>query len=400
VVRKKMRRALALWVVALGVTPGAFADTPNVIKLGLSVPLSGSGANWGKGSEWLCKQAADEIQKAGGVKVSNKVYNYACVAYDNKYNAADGAKVAQTLLNRDGVKYIGGSLGTAPTHALQSLTEREGVVLFTTAWGASIKGPKFPLTFTQMNTPVEIAPPLVRYVKQSNPKIQTVALLNPNDATGQETEKLARKAWEAVGVKVVASDWYDRGTTEFQPVAAKLAGLKPDVVDLCSSPPADGGLVFKELDATGWNGIKVVEVGTGADGLLATGGHAVNKAYLGAAMTFDGPGVTARQRELNQGARAVTGESLNAIQVGFYDAVKALKGAMEKAQSVDPAAVANALPSVTFDSFYGRAAFGEKSVYGSAQQILVPVIVTQIQGDKLVEVARISPDELRQRTGQ
>jgi branched-chain amino acid transport system substrate-binding protein len=398
--RTAIERAILLWLAALSATPAAFADTPNVIKLGLSVPLSGSGANWGKGSEWLCKQAADEIRQAGGVKISNKVYNYECVAYDNKYNAADGAKVAQTLLNRDGVKYIGGSLGTAPARALQSLTERSGVLLFTTAWGASIKGPKFPLTFTQMNTPIEIAPPLVRYVKQTNPRIQTVALLNPNDATGQETEKIARKAWEAVGVKVVASDWYERGTTEFQPVAAKVAGLKPDVVDLCSSPPADGGLVFKELDALGWKGVKVVEVGTGADGLLATGGGAANSAYLGAAMTFDGPGATPRQRELNQGARAVTGESLNAIQIGFYDSVKALKAAMEKAQSTDPAAVANALPAVTFDSFYGRAAFGEKAVYGSAQQILVPVIVTQIQGQKLVELARISPDELKQRTGQ
>ncbi|WP_404987840.1 ABC transporter substrate-binding protein [Caballeronia sp. LZ043] len=398
--RKTIERALMLWFAALGATPGAFADSPNVIKIGLSVPLSGSGANWGKGSEWLCKAAAEEIRKAGGVKVSNTVYNYECVAYDNKYNAADGAKVAQTLLSRDGVKYIGGSLGTAPSRALQSLTEREGVLLFTTAWGASIKGPKYPLTFTQMNTPIEIAPPLVRYVKQANPKIQSVALLNPNDATGQETEKLARKAWEAVGVKVVASDWYERGTTEFQPVAAKLAGLKPDVVDLCSSPPADGGLVFKEMDALGWKGVKVVEVGTGADGLLATGGRAANNAYMGAALTFDGPGVTARQRELNEGARSVTGESLNAIQVGFYDSVKALKAAMEKAQSIDPTVVAGTLPAITFDSFYGRAAFGEKSVYGSPQQILVPVIVTQIQGDKLVELARISPDELKQRTGQ
>ncbi|AET94057.1 branched chain amino acid ABC transporter periplasmic ligand-binding protein (plasmid) [Burkholderia sp. YI23] len=398
--RRAIKRAILLWLAALSAAPAAFADTPNVIKLGLSVPLSGSGANWGKGSEWLCKQAADEIRKAGGVKIANKVYNYECVAYDNKYNAADGAKVAQTLLNRDGVKYIGGSLGTAPARAMQSLTEREGVLLFTTAWGASIKGPKSPLTFTQMNTPIEIAPPLVRYVKQVNPKIQTVALLNPNDATGQETEKIARKAWEAVGVKVVSSDWYERGTTEFQPVAAKVAGLKPDVVDLCSSPPADGGLVFKELDALGWKGVKVVEVGTGADGLLATGGGAANSAYLGAAMTFDGPAVTPRQRELNQGARAVTGESLNAIQIGFYDSVKALKAAMEKAQSTDPAAVASALPAITFDSFYGRAAFGEKAVYGSAQQILVPVIVTQIQGQKLVELARISPDELKQRTGQ
>jgi branched-chain amino acid transport system substrate-binding protein len=272
------------------------------------------------------------------------------------------------------------------------------VLLFTVAWGASIKGPKFPLTFTQMNTPLEISQPLVNYVKQAHPQVKTVALLNPNDATGQETEQIARKAWEAAGVKVVSSDWYERGTTEFQPVAAKLSGLKPDAIDLCSSPPGDAGLVFKELGGLGWNGVKVVEVGTGAGGLLATGGKASEGAYLGAAVSFDGGSATPRQRELNDGVLKATGDSVNAVQIGFYDSVHALKAAMEKAQSVDPVEVAKAMPTVSFDSFYGKSGFGGKDTYGSPQQMLLPVIVTQLKDGKLVELARLEPAELKQRT--
>lgn len=144
-------------VCAIGV--GGAAGAAETIKLGLSVPLSGAAASWGLGSEFLCKKAAEEIAASGGVKAGGKVYNFECVAYDNKYNAAEGTRVAQTLLNRDGIKFIGGSLGTAPVQALQSLSERQGALLFTTAWGSSIKGPKFPLTFTQMNTPFEFSPP-------------------------------------------------------------------------------------------------------------------------------------------------------------------------------------------------------------------------------------------------
>lgn len=383
--------------VTAGTWPAHSAQAAETIKLGLSVPLSGAGANWGRGGEWLCQQAAAEIAREGGVKVAGKVYNFECVAYDNKYNAADGTRVAQALLSKDKVRFIGGSLGTAPVRALQSRTEREDVLLFTVAWGSSIKGPKFPLTFTQMNTPNEISLPLVRHVKQAHPNLKTVALLNPNDATGQETEQIARKAWAAAGVTVVSSDWYERGATEFQPIAAKLAAQKPDAIDLCSSPPADSGLVFKELAGLGWSGVKVVEVGTGAEGLVATGGPATEGAYLGAAITFDGAATTARQRSLNDGARALLGESLNAVQIGFYDSVKALKAAMEKAQSVKPSDVAKALPMVTFNSFYGKSAFGGREIYGSPQQLLVPVIVTQITNGKLVEVGRIAPAELRER---
>lgn len=394
-------KSAIFWRVAgaLTIVAGAWmpAQAQEVIKLGLSVPLSGSGASWGKGSEWLCHQAAAEIAKAGGVKVKGKSYNYQCIAYDNKYTAADGTKVAQALLTKDQVKFITGSLGTAPVRALQSLSERENVLLFTTAWGASLKGPKFPMTFTQMNTPNEISAPMVGFVKKAHPQIKTVALLNPNDATGQETEQIARKAWEAAGVKVVESNWYERGSTEFQPVAAKLAATKADAVDLCSSPPADAGLVFKELAGLGWSGVKVVEVGTGADGLIATGGKSVDGAYLGAAMSLGDAGITPHQRELNEGVRKASGDSINAIQIGFYDAVYALKAAMEKAQSVDPVEVAKVMPTVVFDSFYGKSAFGGKATYGSPQQMLLPVIVTQLKDGKLVEVGRIAPAELVQR---
>lgn len=373
------------------------SQAAEIIKLGLSVPLSGAGANWGVGANWLCQEAAREIAAKGGVDVAGARYNFECIAYDNKYNAADGAKVAQTLLVKNNVKFVSGSLGTAPVRALQSLSERRGVLIFTVAWGASIKGPQFPLTFTQMNTPNEISKPLVGIIKSRHPAIQTVALLNPNDATGQETEAVARKAWEAQGVKVIVSDWYERGSSEFQPVAAKIASLKPDVVDLCSSAPADSGQVFKELKALGWEGVKVIEVGTGAEGLVASGGDAAENTYLGAAVPLDSPNATALQRRLNEGVKLLTGESINSVQIGFYDSVKALASAMESAQSIEPKEVAKSLPKVTFDSFYGPSAFGGKDTYGSAQQILAPVIVTQVRAGRLVEIEQYRSDELQQR---
>ncbi|MFA7438446.1 ABC transporter substrate-binding protein, partial [Castellaniella sp.] len=208
----------ALAIGAAGTSPAMAQDT---IKLGMSMPLSGAAAVWGIGSEWLCNQAAAEIAETGGVKVKDKTYQFECVTYDNKYNAADGAKVAQALINKDDIKFVAGSLGTAPVRALQSLTERKGVLLLTVAWGKSIKGPDYPLTFTGMNTIIEIAGPVTEYVSKQH-DIKTVALLNPNDATGKESEEFVRQAWEAVGAKVVTSDFYERGNSEFQPVAAKL----------------------------------------------------------------------------------------------------------------------------------------------------------------------------------
>lgn len=383
-------------IAALSVAVGLFgsvAGAQETIKLGLSVPLSGGGAVWGLGSVFMCERAAKEIKDSGGVTVGGAAYNFECIAYDNKYTAGDGTRVAQTLLNRDGVKFIGGSLGTAPVQAMQSMTERQGVLLFTTAWGHSIKGPNFPLTFTQMNTPFEILPNLIPFIYGEHPEAKTLAMLNPNDASGQETEEVARQVWQETGIELLSSDYYERGTTEFQPIATRLAALNPDIIDLGGSPPADAGAVFRELAALGWNGVKVVQVGTGADGIKATGGDAIEGVYMGAAVSFVGDHITDHQNEVNEEARAAIGESLNAIQIGFYDSVYALKAAMEASDSVDPAEVAAVMPNITFRSFHGSDVdfYGEET-YGSKQQMRLPVIITQIQDGELVERGRVIPD--------
>ena len=384
-------RLLATLTVAAGTMVFASAKADEIIKLGLSVPLSGSAAVWGKGGDWACKKASQEIKDAGGVKVKGKVYNFECLAYDSKFNAADGAKVAQTLLNRDGVKFIDGVIGTAPSEAIQALTERQGALLFTGAWGARYKGPRFPLTFTQINTPHEMLPTLIKYVTHSYPQARTMVLLNANDATGRETEAISRPLWEKAGVKVLTSDYCERGTTEFQPIAARLASLKPDIVDLGTLPPADAGRVFAELSVLGFKGVKVLEAGTGADGIKATGGSAIEGVYMGAAIPFEGPDVTEHQRSLNNEARAFLGESLNAPEVSFYDATYAIKAAMEKAQSIEPKDVAGVMQSVRFKTFYGgETGFGGKDIYGSNQQMVLPVLVTQIENGKLVEKARFA----------
>ncbi|WP_208758252.1 ABC transporter substrate-binding protein [Rhizobium glycinendophyticum] len=379
-------------VLALaGLIAGA-AQAEEVIKLGLSVPLSGAAAVWGKGAEFLCNTAAREIREGGGVSVGGEIYNFECLSYDNKYNAAEGTKVAQALLNREGVKFIGGSVGTAPVQALQALAERQDALVFTVAWGASIKGVDHPMTFTQMNTPGEILPLLIAYIAKQYPEAKSVAMLNPNDATGKETEALAGDVWGRNGVEIAASDFYERGTTEFQPIAARLESLKPAIIDLGATPPADAGAIFKELDVLGWKGVKVVEVGTGADGLKATGGDAAEGVYMGAGVTFDGDNATDHQKAVNEQAKAQLGESLNAVQIGFYDSVYALKAAMEKADSVDPKTVADVLPQVSFKSFYGEeVGFYGKELYGRNQQMRLPIIVTKVIGGKLVEVARLTP---------
>lgn len=386
-------RLLVAATFSLLLTHGVTAQ--ETLKLGISAPMSGAAASWGLGMEWAAEQAARRVNEEGGVIVGGKTYMFEVVAYDNKYSATEGARSAQTMLNRDGVKFIVGAIGTAPVRAMQALTERKGVILFNTAWGKSVKGPRFPYTFTQMNTPFEILQPFYTFIKERHPDVETAVLISPNDATGQELEPVAVETWKSLGVEMLARDWYERGTTEFQPIATKIASLDPDIVDFSAAPPGDAGAILKELDVLGWDGVKVMPTGTSADILTRVAGEAAEGVYLGASADFDGETATEVQRKLNAGAREALGEPLNGITISSYDAVMALRAAIEAADSVDPAKVKDALPSVRFESSYGPSGFGGEAVYGYPQQMLIPVIVTQVQNGKAVELTRSNPAELK-----
>lgn len=381
----------AVTLMLLLAQAGAAQET---LKLGISAPMSGSAATWGLGMEWAAEQAVEHVNEDGGVTVDGKTYNFEVVTYDNKYSATEGARNAQTMLNRDGVKFIAGSIGTAPVRAMQALTERNGVILFNTAWGKSVKGPQFPYTFTQMNTPFEILEPFYSFIKEQHPDLETAVLISPNDATGQELEPVAVETWKSLGVEMLASDWYERGTTEFQPIATKIASLDPGLVDFSAAPPTDVGSILKELDVLGWEGVKVMTAGTSVEALMAVAGDAAEGAYLGASADFSSDSATEVQKKLNAGAREALGEPLNGITISSYDAILALRAAMQEADSVDPEKIKDVLPSVRFDSSYGPSGFGGADVYDYPQQMLIPVIVTQVVDGKAVELTRSNPAEL------
>jgi branched-chain amino acid transport system substrate-binding protein len=367
------------------------------MKLGLSVPLSGAGSTWGLGMKWSAQEAAKEINAKGGIKVAGKTYTLEVVAYDNKYNTVEGTKAAQALFDRDGVTFVVGAMGTGPTAALQSIGERRGAVIFTTAWGRDIKGPKHPTTFTEADTTAETLPYLYDYIKKAHPNAKTVALINPNDATGSAVEEDAKLYWTKAGFNVILSDRFERDTPSFQSLATKVVQAKPDIVDMASGPPDTAGLVFKELRTQDWHGVQVIGAGGSAAALVKSGGEAAEGTYMGLVANFSSSAATPLQRRLDAAASKDLGEPLNPVTICTWDAVMALKAALEKAQSLDPNKVSDALRNVVFESSYGPGAFGGADIYGISQQILIPVSIAQIKDGTIAELARITPEELKSR---
>ncbi len=81
--------------------------------------------------------------------------------------------------------------------------------------------------------------------------------------------------------------------------------------------------------------------------------------------------------------------------IAVWGSMGARKAALEKAGSIDPEAIAEVLPTIVFESSYGPSGFGYADTYGLPNQMLLPVIISQVQDGKVVELERIIPEEMK-----
>src|SRR6202000_875883 len=91
---------------------------------------------------------------------------------------------------------------------------------------------------------------------------------------------------KALGIQVLTYVKYERGTTEFQPVATKVVQTKPDAIDTLGAPPGDIGVLYRAIADQGWNGVRIASAGTVSDAVIRTGGKAVENLYMGLGADF------------------------------------------------------------------------------------------------------------------
>jgi branched-chain amino acid transport system substrate-binding protein len=360
---------LAFLVFSFFLGSPAFAE--NVIKLGVSTPLSGAASVWGLTQVWAAKESVRRVNEAGGITVQGKKYTFEVIAYDNKYTSAEGATVANKLVFDDKIHFMIATLGSAPTLAMQAITEPQKILTFSTAWSRKSKGPKKPYTFTQINTPTEIYPALVPWIQNKYPNAKRVACIGPNDATGWDAVKVAIATWKKAGLNVVKKEYYERGTTEFYPIVTKLKASKPDILDISTAPPGEAALILKGLKEQGWSGIKMIPGMMGLKKFVeAAGADVAEGTYLGLTPDFTGPLATPTQKELYELCYKEKNVPLDAVAMGSYDALQALLAAIK---------------------------FGSADLYGTPCQILIPIRITQIQNGKGIDVAVSQSPELSEK---
>ncbi|MCJ7791116.1 MAG: ABC transporter substrate-binding protein [Dehalococcoidia bacterium] len=364
-------------------TPTPTPVAKGTLKIGVLAPLSGPGLAWGNLMKISSEIAADDINAAGGLKVGNTVYEIKIIPYDDKYAPDPGLAAANRLVYEDKVKYIIGPIASSVILAIQPVTEKEKVMCFGSFFTEKALGPDKPFTWRLLPSPVEFTPPEAAWIAKNFPSLKTVVIVAPNDETGQAQSAATTKSYEKAGVKVLPTQFYDRGTTDFAPIITRVLPLKPDGIETDGSAPGDVATIYNTARTMGYKGMLIRLGGEATAAIVKAAGESVEGMLYHADGDLEAATGQLKDFYAEYDRRAGAG-SVAANAIYGYETIRWLTLAMQEAGTVeDTEAVTRALEQMkTFDSLAGKYYWGGKETYGIDRQLLAPCYVGQVVNGK------------------
>jgi branched-chain amino acid transport system substrate-binding protein len=381
-----------LLLVAIFILPIYCSAAEKVFKIGAIFPLSGKAAVWGQAAQKAITIVEKEINGRGGLNVGGEKVKLEIIWEDDKFNAAAGRMAAEKLVNRDGVKFILGSQSSAVLLAIQPITEPKKILLLLNSFAKEVLSPDKPYSYRMVLTSNEILPAMYPWLIKTYPKIKTVAFIEPNDASGWSVEKDCRRSAEQNHLKIVFSQFYERGTSDFYPLLNKLILQNPDVIDMTGAPPGDQALIVKQARELGYKGKTFAATTMDPPQFCKIAGTQNAEGHISNTQDLLGAFNTEAQKKYVDEYLALYGKPFDPVTPKYTLYLDILAQAIEKAGSLDPTKVKETMDKTEeWNSIFGKARFGGKDYYGIKHQIVTPVYISEIVNGKLINRAASVP---------
>jgi branched-chain amino acid transport system substrate-binding protein len=344
--------AVTVAVLVLGTGTGPQA-AEEVVRIGNIIPLSGPSASVGQQGRNAREMAVDEINAAGGIKSLGGAKLEMLYA-DSESKPEKGVSEAERMINTEKVHLLTGCWNSAVTYPTTAVAERYGIP-FVVPVSVADK-----ITEQGFKTVFRIAAKdswwtrdqfvfLKDIQEEFKTEIKTLAFVYENGDWGKGFAGQWRALAEKNGYKIVLDEPYPSTTTDLSPVVQKIRRARPDALMLVSNA-ADAILLTNTL----------ADYKVKLKAIIASGGGHADPSFLkatgsNARYLFDivewetdvnKPGV----KEINEKFKARYGYNLAGEAVDAYIAMYVIKDALERAGSLDPVKIREALAKTNLRS--------------------------------------------------
>jgi len=382
-----MKKSLlvATLVAAFAASSSLASAADNVIKLGASVQLTGATANTGRYYRDAYNLMVDKINDAGGVKVGDKTYKLQLDILDNQSDVNLSVRQYVQLISSDKVNFLLGPFASNFALNDSSIAEKYQVPMVQ-GGGASgeIYSRGYKYIFGTLPPADDYFKSTIDMLKTMNPVPKTVALVAADDSFDVSVAKGTRKHLKAAGMDLVLDEKFRDGGGEFSSILSQIKSKGADAI-LWTGHETDALNFIRQSKSLNVNPKDFYSFTVGvptADFTKALGKDA-NYAF---GMTSWLPDASLKDKWFGDASQfAAAYQKKFGYQPDYHAAsgaadVETFVYAVEKAGSLDPKAVRDAISKSDFDSLYAHIKYGENG------QIVLPQIVVQIQDGKLVPI--------------
>lgn len=312
----------------------SFDDT---LTIGINDSLTGNGAVYGLPEVQAMDIAIGEINEAGGISAGGKTYKLEAIKYDNKSDPNEAIAALRKLIDRDKVKLIlGWGTSSSTMAAAQMMDQEDALMLVACAGELTITTQGYPNVHRVRPPGAYTGGPAGEFIYNQGER--RVALLGQlkESFRWQYSEKLI-ESFENLGGEIVAQESFEDGDRDMYTQLTKILDLKPDAIFI---PGAVEPVAFavRQARELGFEGTIYGFFGGSKEQLLAV----LSEDQLEG--LYDILPVEGNVEALGEVAQAyhekykeIYGEYPPPNAIYGYDAIYALKAAIEKAGVVDDA---------------------------------------------------------------
>jgi branched-chain amino acid transport system substrate-binding protein len=379
------------FVAGTGWSVGAIAAEDDTIVLGAAVSITGKYSTNGKNTKDGYDLAVKVINDKGGVKVGDKSYKLEVIYYDDESTPARAAQLTERLIDQDRVQFMLGPYGSGLTKAVAPITEKFKVPMVEANGAARelfTQGYKY--LFAVLSTSDYYLRDAVKLAAEKaeaageDPSEVMVAIAVENDPFSLDVRDGVIEDAEKYGMQVVIDDKLPPELNDMSATLTKVKALKPDVL-VVSAHEKGPPLAIRQMQEmvvdvpmlalTHCDSARVAEqMGKAAEYALCASqwdaSLSYEDEYFGSASDY----AKLFQETYDYPAPYQAAESSAGVLV-FADA-------LQRAGSLEPAAVRDALAATDIMTFYGPVKFDE-----TGKNTVKPMVLYQIQDGQYKVVA-------------
>lgn len=377
-----MRRSLiSLTIIAALLT--AIACQPSgsggdKVRIGVFMSLTGDTANFGISSTNGIKMAADEVNATGGINGKQ----IELLVQDDRSDASEAATIVTKFVTQDQVHAILGEVASSRSIAAAPIAQNARIPMLTPSSTNPEVTRKGDYIFRScFIDPVQGAAIAQFAARTLNAKRGALMVDRKNDySTG--LEKVINEVFTRLGGQIVVTQSYQAADQDFNAQITSIKGANPDVifvpgyygdVGLFAKQARDKGITVPIVGGDGWDSPSLYQIG----------GAALNGCYFSNHYSPDDADPLV-QKFVND-YKSRFGTVPDALAATAYDAALIMFDAIKRANSLDGAAIRNALAATKeFPGVTGKVTFNEN------RDAVKPIVMIKIEnGGKFVVAERV-----------